>query len=616
MPKYKGSRTRDYPFSLERDNVTYLVKSLCELTFAHAPGQNHVKGSYSCYDLITSLALVDNAMHNSEKASASLNSEYYTFAIIELFRLVFPRENEWHRACLLLGIDKYKVVHFGKKANKTTRKLFGRAITMSVIANYCREKKLSLADSQIAVQTKFGIHPSKLEDLKNLKVNMLYVKTRHVQQFLDRCLNHFILRGASFWCSQVLSIVRDTVCEYDKLGARLYTDSDSVIIMLVNNRLNEVEIRELITNTLTDREGKIINENVIFSHYPRLNLHYERAIAESMDITSVIPAIGISLQSNKSLLDFALDRSDENHLIKSYWSESNTLYLSEKTNTELRAKGCTGVDDSKAYTDKSLQVPEWYRQKNKGENYGWQASLFSLTDISFKQQYLMEMQRWLSDELGYYPDYFDYSKNIGEKFSLGTSSSFIKIDGDNVGRYFTSAPSACRPRFSICLEENIKHRFKTTILQIMQKYSLRHLPIDLIYFGGDDLVFVIPSELSVDFIELFSSNNPQGTPFENSIKYTFSEIFIDTSKIDNNLIAEEVLRAEIPRFLNPLLNIAKKLLKDRTVSNVDDDSACDCQREKYLCNISESSQIKKVQYKDIHGLSMSHLPIVHYQMSL
>jgi hypothetical protein len=246
MPPFRGGRTRDFPFSEQRDNACKLARMLCDTVITGTPGKNKKTGEYSLYDYLSAVAIVDTATRNLKTTKGSFTESYFTHSIIHLLDKVFNEEPEKLRACLLLGIDSHTFRTHLKKARKDSANVFSNAATLAVISNFNevdRNKKDSLIEQVIS---NFEIHPNKVEALKRLKLTTLHIKTRHVQKFLDGCLRHFILRGASFWCSQVLSITRDAICNDISLGARLYTDSDPVVIILLGNDTDEKKIVERI----------------------------------------------------------------------------------------------------------------------------------------------------------------------------------------------------------------------------------------------------------------------------------------------------------------------------------------------------------------------------------
>jgi hypothetical protein len=313
MPPFRGGRTRDFPFSEQRDNACRLAGILCETVLTGTPGQNKETGTYNLFDYLSAVALVDTAIRNNNKnKQKKFTEDYFTLAIIHLNDLVFDKEPDKLRASILLGIDSHTFRTNISKAKRNNAKLFSMAATLAVISNFNQLSKTGKHLTLDQITSYFEIHPTKIQTLRELTLATLHIKTRHVQKFLDGCLSHFILRGASFWCSQVLSITRDVICNDSLFGARLYTDCDSVVIILIDNDTDEKEVKKLIFDNLIDRSNSnAINKAIILKNYPRLARHYEQALSEGINLANVLPPLGVSINKQVSILDLATDRIEE-----------------------------------------------------------------------------------------------------------------------------------------------------------------------------------------------------------------------------------------------------------------------------------------------------------------
>jgi hypothetical protein len=563
MPLFRSGRTRDFPFSEQRDNACKLAGILSQQLLTVVPGQNKKTAKFNLYDYLSAISIIDIASQYHESNEYCFNDDYFTYSMIYLIDVVFDEVQDKLRACILLGIDSFTFNTLYKKAKKDYTKLFSRSATLAVIANFQKNNKESDVSKIEQIAALYEIHNSKFKALEHLKVGLLYIKTRNVQEFLDGCLSHFILRGASFWCSQVLSITRDIICKELSSNCRIFTDSDSVVIIAINKEIDENKIKQLVINKLTNR-------SIILENYPRLIEHYQAALNEQVNITNILPDLGISFNNQESVLKLATDSFSVEYVNIKRWNENNTISFFTGNENVNKGQKCSGYIGEKAFADQRFISPSWYSQQNIGEAYGWKSSLFSLADISFRQQFLIELQAWLQNYLDFYPDYCTYSMNItkaiGLKSNVDDNISFLKIDGDNVGTYFTEQPSICRPRMSICVEENIKYRCLHSVKSLIKKYSLKHIPLDLVYFGGDDLFITIPSFLERDFVDAFVENNPIEPALHNDIQYTFASITLKNAKYKDKNSDHGLLQREASKLLNPLLDIAKEYYKNNLIS--------------------------------------------------
>jgi len=563
MPLFRSGRTRDFPFSEQRDNACKLAGILSQQLLTVVPGQNKKTAKFNLNDYLSAISIIDIASQYRESNEYCFNDDHFTYSIIYLIDVVFDEVQDKLRACILLGIDSFTFNTLYKKAKKDNTKLFSRSATLAVIANFQKNNKESEVSKIEQITALYEIHNSKFKALEHLKVGLLYIKTRNVQKFLDGCLSHFILRGASFWCSQVLSITRDIICKELSSNCRIFTDSDSVVIIAINKEIDENKIKQLVINNLT-------NKSIILENYPRLIEHYQAALNEQVNIQNVLPDLGVSFSNQESVLKLAIDSCLVEYANIKHWNENNTISFFTENENVNNGQRCSGYLGEKAFSDQRFISPSWYNQQNIGEAYGWKSSLFSLADISFRQQFLIELQAWLQNHLDFHPDYCTYSKNIskaiGLKSNVEDKISFLKIDGDSVGKYFTEQPSICRPRMSICVEENIKYRCLHSVKSLIKKHSLKHIPLDLVYFGGDDLFITIPSFLERDFVDAFIENKPIEPSLHNDIEYTFASIKLTNVKYKDKTSDHDLLQREASKFLNPLLEIAKEYYKNNLTS--------------------------------------------------
>ena len=559
---FRGGRLRDFPLSQQREIAAKLAYSIYTERRTGTPGRNNQKGDYSLYDLLTSIVLIDMAVRANTRMNRNLiDDDYFTQHIIRLSTEVFSKPHEAQRAAMLLGVDINEWEDLQGKAIKDPNHIYNKAVTLTVIANYTC-KKDSFEDRCLEISKNFDIHPKKLEDLDSLRVDLLYLKTRKVQQFLDGCLSNFVLRGASFWCSQVMSLSRDILSEVNKSDTHLLTDSDSIVIMVLDEARDQDYYHNKVRRFFIDsKHPELLNKKILTANYPRLKQYYDECVRTGMPMIQAIPNIGISVQNQTSLLKLATDYQTKDTEYLSYWNDQNTLVFNPPIPTQGGIK-CWGYKGESAFKSEEFKIPPWYHSQNKDEAYGWSATLYSLTDITFHQQVLLELQAWLNRELKCWIGLSRYSKNIAKDLGFEDKLSFIKIDGDNVGKLFSSVSTLSRPRVSICLEEEIKRRFLNAVKKLVQKFNLSLIPATLVYFGGDDLLVTVPSELEHQFLSFFADNLPADNNSESMVNFSCAVIRFKNVDFHDKTQEQDSLQTEIPRLLNPLLEISKNYFKE------------------------------------------------------
>lgn len=75
------------------------------------------------------------------------------------------------------------------------------------------------------------------------------LKADRPQQYINRGTRHWLLRGASGWCSQSLALARDLMCDDDSL---LLSDSDAIAGMWFPRTASERELQDRLNRRLDE----------------------------------------------------------------------------------------------------------------------------------------------------------------------------------------------------------------------------------------------------------------------------------------------------------------------------------------------------------------------------
>jgi hypothetical protein len=75
--------------------------------------------------------------------------------------------------------------------------------------------------------------------------------------------------------------------------------------------------------------------------------------------------------------------------------------------------------------------------------------------------------------------------------------TFVKLDGDKVGDQFLQTPIPSRPVLGLKLGRLVLTRLMAATKQVIDMHDRherpKYLPVDLVYFGGDDIFFCLPN---------------------------------------------------------------------------------------------------------------------------
>lgn len=352
------------------------------------------------------------------------------------------------------------------------------------------------------------------------RFRLLTVRMREVQDYIDRGKRHWLMRGASAWCSQALALTRDLVVGDDNDGAApiLLSDSDAIFAILAPEALTV----EILTARLEERlrdfwSGARMSGLGCDRRFPRLKEWRRAAEASGVDPTGVMPVIGIQSSRPMAAVDLCTGR----------FSRFKAL---EEGTIDLRAvqpslPACDVVLGDVGITERS---PAWLRDvgTQSAATTGWTGIVWSLCGTTFRTH----CHEGLAAQLGM-QNLRIVPVNQGDWLRMLSMSdeplTYVKIDGDSIGRRFRRSPIPRLPALGLTLANNVFHRLVAAASAIGRMRTNQAipscLPIDIVYLGGDDLLCCIPRVVLPTVLDAFGALSWRDRSWK-AISFTFVAI--------------------------------------------------------------------------------------------
>lgn len=501
--RIKNGRSRDYPFFTARSLNTKLSLHFIRERKAFYPGINSEKiVTFTQYDMLVSLVLLELSEQKSFPLNSLAEEEHYSIALNVLVNELFSdsETTEKDRISRLLGISG-----LGEDATRASSQYkkdyirFAHVIT-ALSTHHQALQGLTKSEAKAFLVEEYQLRPKDIARLNDLAIDLIVIKTKQVQTFIDRCKLPFIQRGASYWCSQILARCRNKVEAIHNKRSLILTDCDSVSIQAVGEAREAEQIKELLEAEFTDPVLKTrISEQFIANLYPRLLPYYREAKQQQLNTVEALPNLDID-RRHYSLFDFIVERS----ALSDFCLETSKGLESLRFQSKPFHEGnCSGRHGDTTFKNKPFAIPSWFN-KRKGEAYGWPSTVYSLVGMSYKQVTNSVITQTLSELV---KKDIQVPRSHKELLSSGTTKqanlAYIKLDGDGVGKMFTSLSPIHRPSLSIRVETFIRQCWITTMANLITQYQLDLLPADLLYFGGDDLFCVLPEAYLESFLKVF-----------------------------------------------------------------------------------------------------------------
>lgn len=351
------------------------------------------------------------------------------------------------------------------------------------------------------------------DTLANEKRVLATLKPLGVQQYIHRAKAHWMMRGASVWCAQSLAFARDRIVSQE--NALLLSDTDALVSFIFPADAPPADVM------LRSVRAAWINPRLFSRHFPRLGTYHPLGTAgasSGVDPVTCLPTLSLWRYPATSLLDLCVARIPRND------ATEKQVGWTEATSSSQEATPCSFVQDERAYVSQS---PAWLeaRGPRQAEHYGWSALCWSLSGTTLRTHWhhgiCAELNR---DDYAMMP--VSHGAWLDKLRMKSERLTFVKLDGDNVGDRFIETPIPSRPLHGLKLGRLVLARVVEAtkrVLAIHDAYNRpKYLPVDLVYFGGDDIFFCLPGCYLEPFLRGFGSQLPglDAAPWEsNSFRY-------------------------------------------------------------------------------------------------
>jgi len=398
--------------------------------------------------------------------------------------------------------------------------------------------------------------------LANEKRVLATLKPIGVQQYIHRAKTHWMMRGASVWCAQSLAFARDLVVSQN--DALLLSDTDALVSFIFPVDAPSADVMlQPVRNAWSDPQR-------FAKRFPRLAPYHPAAIAgqsSGSDPLASLPTLSLWRYPATSLLDLCIAR-----IPKQEATETQVGWTTAAQPSSQEAPPCSFVEDEQAYVSQS---PAWLeaRGPRRVENYGWSALCWSLCGTTLRTHWhhgiCAELDR--NDYAMMPPSHGAWLESLKMQPEQLT---FVKLDGDKVGDRFAETPIPSRPLQGLKLSRLVLARVVEATRQVLAIHDAydrpKVLPVDLVYFGGDDIFFCLPGCYLETFLRGFGAPLPglDAAPWDsNTFRYLSVSLppGSDFQERSRDKIAAEFARANLyaALMLAPgLRELSKPRLRD------------------------------------------------------
>ncbi len=363
-----------------------------------------------------------------------------------------------------------------------------------------------------------------LADLDDLACCYVTLKAEKPQRYINRGTRHWLLRGASGWCSQSLALARDLMCGFE--GALLFSDSDAVVGMWFPRTVSQRKLQKRLDERLTEfwqlQDGAGMAER-----FPRLWAWLGENLPEGTGLqrNTNLPALSVRCLAALSVLDICLYRVAEEEA-GAKPSDDDTF----ADGTCARVLGDVAVEfqtsppwlQDESDEQETIDGTDSSKEKNQKERFGITSMIWALSGTAFRTHAYEGLCTALN-----VPDLrlqaVKHGKWLRQLGLPNDSLVHLKIDGDGVGDRFRTSSLADFPSLSMQLARMVQRRLVAGVQAVLEKFPaepLQTVPVDVVYVGGDDVYVILPWTVLDFFLSGFSDavqgleENPwQLTPF-------------------------------------------------------------------------------------------------------
>ena len=339
--------------------------------------------------------------------------------------------------------------------------------------------------------------------IRNLR--LMTIKTGHVQDYICRGRRHWLMRGASSWCAQTLAWARDEIPRHVP-RAVLLSDSDVLLAFLMPADAGS-DAEDVIAKLWRDW-GAL---DRFLDRFPRLRESPAVTSTIGLDPRSCLPDLSLRISDPTTLLELCLAEKiipgqDEQEAMGSVACRGYG-----DANPPASLEPCPNVTDDAVIT---TDPPPWLEVRGDneggavGERFGFTSLVWSLCGTTLRMHWYQNVARICRDLMpGMWMMPVHHGEWLKDLNALEEPLTFLKLDGDRVGRVFRSSPVSRRPYLGMELGRVILDRViaatRAVTLQRVALGSKTELPVDLVYLGGDDVFVCLPLSSVATFLAGF-----------------------------------------------------------------------------------------------------------------
>ncbi len=546
--KVRGGRTRDYPFSQDRQDSCRIVALLRGRTRWVKPWSAEVKIDVPDHLLVVALQMVV-ASEIADRPHAELRTErFYSEGLRFLIQEIVAGGDSTMSQALAdqLGLggnqtQDAKAWNWQSKPVKAANLLAALSCELhqSALIGESNATSGSLGRASIVpadrrpdltnlLRQRLGPSESLLQTLARSRVRIAGIQAKRVQALIDQCQRSFIQRGASFWISHNVARLRDHFVGDALSCGTLIVDNEAKTWFVLppgpgevsSSRQQQLDALEEVVREALYVETYQISPRWVARHFPRLEPFVNAARAEGKSWPSGLPAVEISIRDS-SLLDLAFDALSPGTQPRDLTMDPDIRVINpdgdsaeQDVNSAPPASTCSGVFQHKRLADPDFAIPRWLRSNN-GEGYGLAGIAYGLAAHTFARASADAIKTMIGARIGravQVPEtQHELASIIGRALKRGEHEAstsplvHVKLDGDDIGRLFLSHPSLWRPGVSMALEDLIRQAWIAAMASLIERFHLQHVPALLIYLGGDDLLMTMPRPLVKPFMREFDN---------------------------------------------------------------------------------------------------------------
>lgn len=340
-----------------------------------------------------------------------------------------------------------------------------------------------------------GSDAALLERLGRERRVVATLKPIDVQNYLHRAKSHWMMRGASTWCGQALAFARDELLR--QLDGLLLSDSDAIVSFLI------ADPSATPSAALQCYSRSCEDPSAFSARYPRLGPCHPHGDPRCPSALVAMPTLSLRFTAQTSLLDLCLARIDDASAVEA------TIGGVARSPAFLPpdAEPCHCVEGEAALT---AAAPAWHEERGgrRPDRYGWSALVWSLCGTTMRTHWHHGICAAL-DRRDYAMMPVHHGDWLGKLGLADDRLTFVKLDGDGIGDTFAALPVPSRPSRGLTLATTVIDRVMAGTRRVIESHDAaggpKFLPVDLVYFGGDDITVCMADRYVATFLDGFGA---------------------------------------------------------------------------------------------------------------